>query len=107
MAAYDLNDVKSAALQQAIQYRGRKVMCDTANLGYSLADVADCLAKLTTADYRKTHNYENQPPDDEYICKYTKRSSDDDQSDDLYIKFCLLDGCLIIDIASFHLPQFN
>ncbi|WP_083234932.1 type II toxin-antitoxin system MqsR family toxin [Candidatus Marithrix sp. Canyon 246] len=104
MAEYKLKDVKAAAQQLNIEYRGRKVFRDIANLGYELKDIADCLSKLTPNEYRKTHHYDKCPPDDEYICSYIK--ADDDKVDELYVKFCLIDDCLVIDLASFHLPQF-
>lgn len=105
MAEYDLRDVKACAQQLNIEYRGRKVSRDTANLGYALKDVADCLSRLTSGDYRKTH-YNKTPPDDEYICSYSKVDGDDEIVDKLYVKFCLIDDCLVIDLASFHLPRF-
>jgi len=88
MAEYELKDVKAAAQQLNIEYRGRKVFRDTANLGYELKDVADCLSKLTAHEYRKTHYYDKYPPDDEYICSYTKIDADDEKVDELYVKFC-------------------
>jgi len=106
VAEYDLKDVKAAAQQLDIEYRGRKVYRDTANLDYELNDVADCLSKLTSNDYRKTHHYPNAPSDDEYICTYRKISFDSETVDELYIKFSLIDGCLVVDLASFHLPRF-
>ena len=107
MAEYDLGQVKSAAQKLAIEYRGRKVGRDIANLGYDINDVANCLCQLSSSDFRKTHTYKHkqQLPDDEYICRY-KKSLEEGQIDELYIKFCLVDGCLIVDLASFHLPQF-
>lgn len=105
MAEYDLEQVKAAAQNLDIEYRGRKVSNDIANLGYSIRDVSNCLRLLSPNDFRKTHNYEVQPSDDEYICQYRK-DSDDEEYDELYIKFCLIGGHLVIDLASFHLPQY-
>jgi len=101
MAEYELKDVKVAARQLNIEYRGRKVFRDVANLGYELKEVADCLSKLTPNEYRKTHHYDNSPPDDEYICSYVK--AEDEKMDELYVKFCLIDDRSLIDLASFHL----
>jgi len=101
VAEYDLGQVKVAAKNKNIEYRGRKVGQDIANLGYDINDVSNCLCLLSPANFRKTHYYQDQP-DDEYICQYKKNL--DDEYDDLYIKFCLLDGGLVIDLASFHLP---
>ncbi|MFT7683321.1 MAG: hypothetical protein ACI935_002812 [Moritella dasanensis] len=107
MAEYDLEQVKAAAQSLGIEYRGRKVSRDIANLGYDINDVSSCLCQLRSCDFRKTHTYENQPPDDEYICRYKKDPEEYEyEYDELYVKFCLIDGYLIIDLASFHLPQY-
>lgn len=105
MVNYDLGKVKAAAQGSNIEYRGRKVSRDIANLGYTLEDVANCLCQLAPSDFRKSHTYQNQPPDDEYRCTYFP-SSDAETADDLYIKFCVVDDVLIIDLASFHLTQY-
>lgn len=102
MAEYDLKLVKTAAQQQNIRYKGRKVQVDVANLDYDLNDVANCLCQLQPNEFHKTHHYENQLPVDAYICKY-KKSTDCDDVDELYIKFCLVGDCLVINLASFHL----
>lgn len=106
MAEYSLKDVRKAAQQLNIEYRGRKVQRDVANLGYDIHDVAKCLCTLTEDDFRKTHYRDVGPPDDEYICSFTKFVNDEEQVDDLYVKFCLIESCLVVDLASFHLPQF-
>jgi hypothetical protein len=110
VAEYDLEQVKAAAQSLDIEYRGRKVRRDIANLGYDINDVSSCLYQLKSSDFYKTHSYGgNQPPDDEYICRYKKdpeEEEDDDDDDELYVKFCLIDGYLVIDLASFHLPQY-
>jgi hypothetical protein len=105
VAEYDLEQVKAAAQSLDIEYRGRKVSRDVANLGYDMNDVSSCLCQLRSSDFRKTHSYGNQPPDDEYICCY-KKDPEEDEYDQLYVKFCLVDGYLVIDLASFHLPQY-
>jgi hypothetical protein len=105
VAEYDLGQVKAAAQNLDIEYRGRKVGNNIADLGYDINDVANCLCLLSPSDFRKTHSYKNQPSDDEYICRYRK-GPDEDQIDELYVKFCLIDECLVIDLASFHLPRY-
>ncbi len=105
MAEYDLRHVKAAAQSLDIEYRGRKVSSDIANLGYDIQDVSACICQLSSSDFRKTHSYESQPPDDEYICRY-KKNHEEDEYDELYVKFCLLEGYLVIDLASFHLPRY-
>jgi hypothetical protein len=103
---YDLNDVHAAARQLRIEYRGRKVMRDVANLGYELEDVADCLSRLSEAEFSKSHFRQAAPGDDEYICRYPRPDSQDGETDQLYVKFCLIDNCLVVDLGSFHLTQF-
>ena len=105
MAEYDLEQVKAAAQKLDIEYRGRKVNRDIANLGYDISDVSACLCQINPRDFRKTHTYDNQPSDDEYICRY-KKDPEEDEYDELYVKFCLVNGFLVIDLASFHLPQY-
>lgn len=101
MAEYNLVDVVAAAQRSDIEYRGRKVYRDIMNLGYELGDVVDCISKLTTKDFKKMHRYNSGLPDDAYVCTYRKSNSE--LEDRLYIKFSLVDGCLEIDLASFHL----
>ena len=104
MAEYNLADVKTAAMAFRIEYRGRRVQQRIADLGYDLKDVVACLAQLTTSDFRKTHYYDDgTPPDDDYIYRYTRCVDDEETTDELYIKFCLVDDCLVIDLGSFHL----
>lgn len=103
---YDLHDVTAAARRYDIEYRGRIVQRDINNLGYELADVAQCVMQLSKDDHRKTIRYEDRPADDEYICTFTKLGNEEPGPDDLYIKFCLIDGCLTIDLGSFHLCRF-
>ncbi len=106
MPEYGLNDVKAAANQLNLEFRGRKVRLDILNLEYELNDVALCLAQLLESDYRKTIRYEDRPPDDEYICNFVKPGNEELAPDKLYIKYCLIEGCLVIDLASFHLTSF-
>ena len=104
VAEYNLGDVKKAAIASRVEYRGRKVQRDITNLGYDLNDVIDCLMQLSQTDFRRTHMYDYAtPPDDDYICQYTRRVDGESVTDDLYIKFCLVDDCLMIDLGSFHL----
>jgi hypothetical protein len=101
---YDLEKVKQAALAYKIEYRGRKVQRDVANLGYQFRDVAQCLAQLRESDFSKSIDYGNgQNFDDVYIITYPKPNSENLEFDLLDVKFCLTDGSLIIELASFHL----
>lgn len=104
MAEYNLEDVRKAAEQLNIEYRCRKVQRDIANLGYEIHDVARCLCNLTNDDFQKTHYRKFGPPDDAYICRYIKIVDGEEKIDKLYVKFCLINNFLMVDIASFHLP---
>ncbi len=101
-----MNDVKAAARILNIEYRGRIVQRDINNLGYELTDVAQCVKRLSVGDHRKSIRYEDRPTDDVYMCTFTRAGNEDSGPDDLYIKFCLVDGCLSIDLGSFHLRRF-
>ncbi len=103
---YDLSDVKAAARRLNIEYRGRIVQRDISNLGYELTDVAQCVKRLSVDDLRKSIRYEDRPTDDVYMCTFTRAGNEESGPDDLYIKFCLVDGCLSIDLGSFHLRRF-
>ena len=102
MPHYCLKNVKNAAQKGKIEYRGRKVQQDISNLGYELKDVIACLMVLTESDFHKTLHYDgNDDIDDVYHINYFNPTTVN--ADDLYIKFCLIDGNLMIDLASFHL----
>ena len=101
---YGLDGVKANAKRLNIEYRGRKVQRDISNLGYELADVAWCLMQLSENDFSKSICYEDCPTDDVYICTFTKAGNE--ESDNLYIKFCLIDSQQVVDLGSFHLRRF-
>ena len=103
---YDLSEVKMAAKQQRIEFRGRKPRLDVLNLDYELKDVALCLMQLSASNYRKTIQYKDRQSDDEYICNFTKPGNEHLVADRLYIKFCLVENFLIIELGSFHLTRF-
>ncbi len=103
---YGLDGVKANAKRLNIEYRGRKVQRDISNLGYELADVAQCVMRLSVDDHRSSIRYEDRPTDDVYMCMFTRVGTEESGSDDLYIKFCLVDYCLSIDLGSFHLRRF-
>ena len=84
---YDLNEVKTAARRLNIEYRGRIVQRDINNLGYELADVAQCVMRLSVDDHRSSICYEDRPTDDVYICTFTKAGNDESRPDNLYILF--------------------
>lgn len=104
MPQYNLKEVKKAAEAHRVEYRGRKVQRDIANLGYEFEDVVECLMRLSKRCFYKTYHYDNnQPPDDAYRYFNSRPGELGKKPDELYIKFCLLDGTLIIDLGSFHL----
>lgn len=101
MPHYNLDDVRNAAKKGDIEYRGRKIRQDIDNLGYELADVAACLISLTGSDFYKSYSYDNGDIDDAYRTNFAR--SDSTEDDFIYIKFSLINNCLMIDLASFHL----
>ena len=78
-----------------------KVRQDIDNLGYEFVDVVACLVSLTSSDFHKTYTYDDGDIDDAYSIDFTPPGKS--ESDSIYIKFSLINDCLIVDIASFHL----
>lgn len=103
MPAYILSDVKKSASKQQIDYRGNRVSVDVQELGYQLDVVIDCIMKLQQTDFHKSITNPDGSVDDAYITSFP-RPDGNGGTDELYIKFCLLnDGK--IDLASFHLSR--
>jgi hypothetical protein len=101
---YCLDTVRTAAKNDQIEYRGRKVQRDITNLGYERKDVLACLISLTESDFYKTYQRNGSDDiDDAYRIDYPNPSSNNGELDSLYIKFCLINNHLMIDLASFHL----
>lgn len=106
MPLYNLEQVKKAAQEGSIEYRGRKVQRDIDNLNYSRSDVTQCILQLSDNNFSKTITHKNDPhPDDVYHFNYIRLDEDGDElpPDRLYIKFRLIDDYLEIDLGSFHL----
>ena len=101
MPVYNLNDVRKVAKTGKIRYRGRKVQYDINNLGYELRDVQRCLISLTEENFDKSHPYPDSSADDAYVVNFPN-PNDEEQIDQLYVKFRLLGDCLYIDLGSFH-----
>lgn len=101
MPNYNLDDVRNAAENGCIEYRGRKTRQDIDNLGYELADVVACLLSLTSSDFYKSYRYNNGDIDDAYRTNFAPSGCE--EHDSIYIKFSLINNCLMIDLASFHL----
>jgi hypothetical protein len=87
-----------------IEYAGRKIVLDIANLGYYLTDVTYCLSHLSENDYRNSHTY-GEKICDAYCFEYKRMIDGEETTDSLYIKFSLTGGTLSIELASFHLTQ--
>jgi len=101
---YSLDDVRNAAKNRRIEYRGRKTRQDIDSLGYELTDVMACLISLTSSDFYKSYrydNYDNGDIDDAYRTNFATSGST--ECDSIYIKFSLINNCSMIDLASFHL----
>jgi hypothetical protein len=59
---------------------------------------------LRESDFSKSIDYGNgQAIDDVYIVTYPNPNSENIEFDQLYVKFCLINGRLSIELASFHL----
>ncbi|MCH8549174.1 MAG: type II toxin-antitoxin system MqsR family toxin [Balneolaceae bacterium] len=102
---YDLEVVRQAAREQAVQYRGRRVNLDILNLGYELDDVCRCLLLLTRENFYKSHHYEGRPGDDAYRLSAPRPASAGEGFDDLYIKFCVIGDEVLVELGSFHLQR--
>jgi hypothetical protein len=98
--AYSLDDIRALAEQHRIRYEGRKVYRDIANLGYTLDDVARCIAGLRIEHFRETVVFENATFD-VYLKNFHR--SQDLPPDRIFMKLRLLDsGELEVGIGSFH-----
>lgn len=96
----NLDEMRQAATKQQINYAGRKVSRDIANLGYTLPEVASCIASLTPNDFKESIDY----PDKSYDV-YIKDVVRTDQVDRIYMKLRLHENgeIKILEIGSFHL----
>ena len=99
--AYALDDIRTAAENRRIRYDGRKVNSNIRDLGYTLDDVARCVAGLKQENFRKSLAYSNAVYD-VYIGRCYRPQTRD--ADDIYMKLRVLDtGELSVGIGSFHL----
>lgn len=109
MAFYDLQDVIAAARKQDIVYpKQSRVANKIEDLEYELKDLSDCMSRLQESDFSKTHYYDKSPPMDAYVVRYQKRRTEDEDFpiDKLYIKFCLINENVVIELFSFHLSEY-
>lgn len=108
MPLYPLDRVKTAAKLQSVEYAGRPVFRDTANLGYSMVDVCSLIQCLAPEDFNKSHTYPDSiHSHDSYICSYPRPNSEDDEIDEIFIKVALIgDQLEIVEVGSFHPPRY-
>lgn len=94
---YRLIDVKRAVENERIQF-SRKARRDYLNLGYDAEFAKNCLSLLRESDYLKSYQYGD-------VCcdAYRLTVSTDEVTDNLYIKFRLIDDYIELDVLSFHL----
>jgi hypothetical protein len=99
--AYPLDQIRAAAEAGQILYGGRKVGRDIQNLGYTLEDVAGCIAGLRQAHYKKTLIY--QDPGTVFDA-YERDFEHKGRIDRVYMKLRLLPGGIVhVSVGSFHL----
>lgn len=96
--SYDLRQVHHLAALQRV-YVTRSVQRDATNLGYELDDVYRCLQELKSSDFRYSGRYDGPLWYDVYEIRFTAPSQ---HVDDLYIKLGLGQGCVVVNLFSFH-----
>ncbi|WP_417446948.1 type II toxin-antitoxin system MqsR family toxin [Kangiella sp.] len=110
MPQYDLDDIKKAAINSKIEYRGtqlnRRVQAEAQSLGFKFNDVRLTILELTEDCFDKTHHYEKGAPDDSYIITTDCRLNEGDKVT-IYLKLRLKGKHLsIVSVGSFHLPRY-
>lgn len=105
MPQYVLDEVKTAALNSKLEYRGPKVHADIQSLGFSFSDVRQTILDLTEDCFDKTHYYETGAPDDSYIITTDCRLVEGDEVT-IYLKLKLKGREVSISVGAFHLPQY-
>jgi len=99
---YDLRQIHALAAIQRVTYANRSVVRDAMNLGYELDDVCRCLQACKPSDFRHSGRYDGPLWYDVYRTRFTSPTG---YVDDLYIKLSLGQGCLVIELFSFHLTR--
>ena len=101
--AYSLAEVQRLARPSSVHYRGRKVLYDIDNLGYSPHAVCACLRDLKSHHYHETVVYDDdEMPLDVYKCDW-RAAANARKIDSLYIKLGIDFARDSVAIASFHL----
>lgn len=103
---YCLQEVHSLARAQRIEYFGRAVSRDAAELGYFLEDVVRCVLNITEDEFGKTLRYDTGPVFDVYLTK-CPRPHYEGELDELYVKLALVKNRSVLALASFHLQRFG
>lgn len=105
---YNLAKVKQLAQGGKIGF-SRTASRDARNLGYSDDFVHHIMAELEEKDFYKSHTYNYSVKDGksnkQHCDAYRKTIVHDENIDDLYIKFSVMDNYLEIELLSFHLNR--
>lgn len=97
---YSLDAIRRLAESGHVEYRGKKIRRDVAELRFNLDDVLDCLQKLQSHHFAHSIWYESFSLwHDVYKPRYRARDS---RTIDLYIKLRLNRNCVVIQLCSFH-----
>lgn len=104
MPEYDIEDIRSAAINSRITYRSNKVRTDIANLKMEFDDVRQTILKLDEKTcFNKTLYYDNgSPPDDSYRVNIPCPITGEGEIT-IYLKIKLIGKALSISLGSFHL----
>lgn len=99
--SYDLRQIHSLAALQRVAYAGWSVL-DAMNLGYELNDVCRCLRELKSSNFKGSGRYDKPVWYDVYEIRFAGPTG---HLDDLYIKLALSQGCVVVNLFSFHLTR--
>lgn len=101
---YSLESLCAAAKAGKLSLLGRSQV-ESAELGYSDEDVADCICRLTAEDFVKTDEYQLANSKKSVKCDVYHVTCDSPagQPDELYIKLRLSTWALVV---SFHLRRY-
>jgi hypothetical protein len=102
---YALQEVFNAVRTGNLQYHGRRVQVDAANLGFQYEDICDCLLNLGLDRFEGTVIYTfkdgTEQLCDTYVTQHCARSQS--LPDPLYVKFFMRDP--VLRLCSFHRPR--
>ncbi|WP_213992584.1 type II toxin-antitoxin system MqsR family toxin [Sodalis sp. dw_96] len=101
LPCYPLRDIFIAAMNDDI-IMSRKAQRDLRNLGYERDDMIDCIKSLKTSEFKLCRIYPPNPfPHDVYVTRFHRSQEDD--PDDIYLKFYMSKINVVIELMSFHL----